>query len=136
MPQYVDAVGYGNEDITGNLDSFWLDGAIRISADEQVEFLKRLYAGDLPFFQRSMAIVKEIMIVESNGTHQLSGKTGSGLMGKLYVGWFVGYEEADGNVYFFAVNITGSSPQAKGSKAREILLNILQDQINPDVKGE
>ena len=136
MRQYIDAVGYGNQDITGNPDSFWLDGAIRISADEQVELLKRLYEGDLPFSERSMTIVRAMMILETDGTYQLSGKTGSGLTDTLYVGWFVGYEEVAGNVYFFAVNITGSSPQAKGSKAKEILLDILQDQIVPDVKGE
>jgi beta-lactamase class D len=136
MRHYVDAIDYGNEDITGNLDSFWLDGAIRISADEQVEFLKRLYTGELPFSQRSIDIVKEIMLLESEGPVQLRGKTGSGLMDALYVGWFVGYEEVDGNVYFFALNITSSSPEAKGSKAKEILLSILQDQVILDIKRD
>jgi beta-lactamase class D len=98
--------------------------------------LKRLYQGDLPFSQRSIEIVKEIMVIETDGTYQLSGKTGSGLMDTLYIGWFVGYAEVDGNVYVFAANITGSSPQVKGSKAKEILLNILQDQIIPAGKGE
>jgi beta-lactamase class D len=136
MQQYIDAIGYGNKDITGNLDSFWLDGAIRISAEEQVEFLKRLYTGDLPFSQRSMDIVKEIMLLESDGAVQLRGKTGSGLMETLHVGWFIGYQEIDGNVYFFAVNITGFSPEVTGSKAKEILLNILQDHVVPGVNGE
>jgi beta-lactamase class D len=134
MQQYISATGYGNEDITGNLDTFWLDGAIRISADEQVELLKRLYQGDLPFSQRSIVLVRELMILESDGNYQLSGKTGSGRMESRFIGWFVGYEEVDENVYFFAANITSSNPEAKGSKAKEILLNILQDQIISDVK--
>jgi beta-lactamase class D len=47
-----------------------------------------------------------------------------------YIGWFVRYTEVDGNVYVFAANITDSGPQAKGSKARGILL----DQIVSDNK--
>jgi beta-lactamase class D len=129
MQRYVDAVGYGNKDITGDLDTFWLDGAIRISADEQVELLKRVYQGELPFSQRSIQMVKEMMVIETDGTYELSGKTGSGLMDTLYIGWFVGYAEVDENVYVFAANITDSGPQAQGSKAREILLNILQEQV-------
>jgi beta-lactamase class D len=136
MQRYIDVVEYGNRDIGGNLDTFWLDGAIKISADEQVELLKQLYQGELPFSQRSIKIVKELMVIETDGTYRLSGKTGSGLMGTLYIGWFVGYAEVDGNVYVFAANLTDSGSQATGSKAKEIVLNILQDQIIPAGKGE
>jgi len=126
MQHYIDVIGYGNQDISGNLDSFWLDGAVRISADEQVELLKKLYQSDLPFSERSMAIVREMMLVEADDLHQLSGKTGSGQVNSQYTGWFVGYEEVNGNIYFFATNITSSSSEAKGSKAREIMREILK----------
>lgn len=129
MQRYIGEVGYGNQDIRGNPDSFWLDGAIRISADEQVEFLKRLYQGDLPFSARSMEVVGEIMLLESDDHGRLRGKTGSGLMDTMHVGWFVGYMEMDSDVHFFAANITGPKAQANGAKAREILLNILQEEI-------
>ena len=127
MQNYIDAVGYGNQDISGEIDPFWLNGALRISADEQVEFLKRLYQGDLPFSERSMEIVRDIMVLEKTDLYQLSGKTGTGLVDDLYLGWFVGYLEEDNNVYFFATNIQGTSPDAKGSIVKEITLNILQD---------
>ena len=129
MQHYIDAVRYGNQDIAGNLDSFWLDGSLLISADEQVEFLRRLYQGDLPFSKRSMDIVRDILILESDPAYQLRGKTGSGHIGNLSVGWFVGYEEIHENVYFFAVNITSSSLASMGSKAKEILLEILQNEL-------
>lgn len=128
MQQYIDAVGYGNQDITGNLDSFWLDGALRISADEQVEFLKKLYQGDLPFSPRSIALVKEIMLLETDHARQLRGKTGSGQVNNVYIGWFVGYEEVNGNVYFFATNLAGTDPETNGLKAKQILQEILKDQ--------
>jgi beta-lactamase class D len=125
MQHYLEAVGYGNQEIGSQIDRFWLDGTLQISADEQVEFLKRLYRGDLPFSKRSMNIVREIMLVEEDEVHRLGGKTGSGVMGDQTIGWFVGYEERHGNVYFFALNITGSSPEANGMQARGILLSIL-----------
>ena len=77
MQSYVDAANYGNEDISGQIDTFWLEGGLRISANEQVEFLKRLYQDELPFSTRSVNIVKEILVLEKVGSYQLSGKTGS-----------------------------------------------------------
>ncbi len=127
MQQYVDAVGYGNKDIGGKIDSFWLDGALRISADEQIELLKRLYRDDLPFSQRSMKIIKEIMVLESTDNYRLSGKTGSvWRVGMNRSGWLVGYVEEKDNVYFFATNIESSSPEATGVKAKEIAQDILR----------
>jgi beta-lactamase class D len=127
MQAYIEAVGYGNQDIGGPIDAFWLIGDLRISADEQLELLKRLYRGDLPFSERSIEIVEEILILEKTDAYRLSGKTGSGQVQDLYIGWFVGYVEAQQDVYFFATNIQGTSPQAKGPKAKEITVNILQD---------
>jgi beta-lactamase class D len=128
MQHYVDAAGYGNKDISGPIDSFWLEGGLRISANEQVEFLKRLYQGDLPFSSRSMNIVKKILVLEKAESFQLSGKTGSAQRITPHVGWFVGYLETKGNVYFFATNFESSSPDglANGDTARKMSLNILQ----------
>jgi beta-lactamase class D len=127
MQEYVDAAHYGNQDISGKIDTFWLEGGLRISAEEQVEFLKRLYKGELPFSQRSMNIVKEILVLEKTETYQLSGKTGSGQRITPHESWFVGYLEAQGNIYIFAANIESLGPDGNGDKAKEIALNILQD---------
>jgi beta-lactamase class D len=128
IQKYVKAVGYGNEDISGNLDSFWLDGSLRISADQQVEFLKRLYAGDLPFSKRSIDIVKGLIVQEKTDTYTLSGKTGSVVRVSVYQGWFVGYLETKGNVYFFATNMESTDPDglANGVVAMQISRDILK----------
>jgi beta-lactamase class D len=126
MQSYIDAVGYGNQDLSGPIEAFWLDGSLQISPDEQVEFLRRLYEGDLPFSGRSMKLVKEILVLERTDRYQLSGKTGSGQAGNLYIGWFVGFLEEEKNVYFFAANIQSSHSNAKGLTAKEITLNILR----------
>ena len=117
MSAYIDSTGYGNNDASGPIDRFWLGGSLLISAEEQVGFLRRLYEGNLPFSSRSMSIVREILVLERTGTYVLRGKTGfaedrSGVA----VGWFVGYVEKAGNVYFFAMNMT--SPERKRDGAR------------------
>lgn len=105
MQYWVDKADYGNRDISGPIDTFWLEGKLAISAHQQVEFLKKLYKNQLPFSQQSMDIVKEIMIVEQGGTYILRGKTGWASRVSPQIGWFVGWLETSRNVYFFALNI-------------------------------
>jgi beta-lactamase class D len=46
---YLESIDYGNADPSGGVDRFWLDGALKISALEQISFLTRLYRNELPF---------------------------------------------------------------------------------------
>ena len=108
MKEYVQKLHYGNEDATGPLNNFWLNSSLKISADEQVDFLKRFYKEELPVSKRSTAIVKEIMTLEETPDYKLSGKTGGGPLGEnRFLGWFVGYVETRDNTYFFATEIEG-----------------------------
>src|SRR5690606_13676973 len=74
MAEWVGRLGYGNGETSGGIDRFWLDGGLRISADEQVEFLRRLNRGELPVSERSARIVRDIMRMEETGTYTLRGK--------------------------------------------------------------
>ena len=118
--------GMATGKVGSQVDLFWLDGTLRISADEQVgpeaALIETIYLS-----KRSLETVRQIMLIEEDELHRLRGKTGSGIAGDQYIGWFVGYEERNGDVCFFALNIKSSSPEASGSKAREIALQILQD---------
>lgn len=108
MRDYVAKLRYGNEDASGPINGFWLNSSLKISADEQVEFLKRLYREDLPVSRRAMKIVKEIITLEETPDYKLSGKTGGGsLSDARALGWFVGYLETKNGVYFFATQIEG-----------------------------
>ncbi|MBD2012873.1 hypothetical protein H6F96_02440 [Microcoleus sp. FACHB-53] len=40
-----------------DIDRFWLQGPLKITPKEQIEFLQRLYRNDLPFSQRTMNLV-------------------------------------------------------------------------------
>jgi beta-lactamase class D len=55
---------------------------LRISADEQIEFLKKLYLEQLPGSKRSLEIVKDILTLEKTDVYKLSAKTGTGPLGE------------------------------------------------------
>jgi len=127
MQLYITENKYGNEDISGGIDMFWLDGGIKISAEEQIGFLKKLFLNQLKFSQRSMDIVKRIMIYEENENYTMRAKTGWAIRVADQIGWFVGYVEKGNNVYFFATNLESKEPE-EGFKSRiEITRKILTD---------
>jgi beta-lactamase class D len=126
MDDYLARFGYGNRDTSAGIDEFWLSSTLRISADEQVEFLRRFYDGRLGVSEEATRVVKEIMVLERGDGWTLSAKTGSGTSddGRA-LGWLVGYVERSGNVYFFALNLSGDDPKlvrdARKPAAKEIL---------------
>lgn len=109
MRAYLDRFDYGNEEIGGGIDRFWLTGDLRISPDEQVAFLRRFYNGELGVSPRSTEIAKQLLVLEDSTGYRLSGKTGWAALdeenGAPDVGWLVGYLERGDEVYFFATNI-------------------------------
>jgi beta-lactamase class D len=107
MQNWIEQVGYGNRQIgtPDQIDRFWLAQPLQITAKQQVEFLQRLARGDLPFSQRTMDLVKDIMIIERTPNYTFRGKTGLIASTPLNNGWFVGYLEQNNNAYFFATNI-------------------------------
>lgn len=127
MQKHISLNHYGNENISGGIDLFWLDGGIRISADEQIELLKKLYHNELKFSQRSMDIVKRIMIYDQNDKYTIRAKTGWALRVGDQVGWFVGYVVKGDNVYFFALNVESKEPEEGFVSRKEITFKILKD---------
>ena len=126
MQHYISLNGYGNEDISGGIDRFWLDGGIRISADEQIELLKKLYHNKLKFSQKSMEIVKRIMIYEQTDEYAIRAKTGWAIRVEDQVGWFVGYVDRGSDVYFFAINLQSKNPEEGFVSRKEITFKILK----------
>jgi len=128
MGEWITREQYGNMDTSGGIDKFWLEGGMRISQEEQIEFLRKLHAGALHFSKRSMDIVKQIIILKDTTTYTLRGKPGWAQRDGKNIGWLVGYLEQGGNVYFYALNIEAPDP-APGAFAparREITEAILR----------
>ncbi len=105
MREWVRRIGYGNGDISGGIDVFWLQGALRITAVEQVAFLHRLREGALPFREDVMAQVRDLMVAARGDGWTLRAKTGMTLRVEHPIAWYVGWVEADGRLpVFFASN--------------------------------
>ncbi len=108
--KYLKQFHYGNEDVSGSIDEFWINNSLQISPNEQVEFLKKFYKGELSISNRTTDIVKNILVLEDTNSYKLSGKTGtSSLKGGKTVAWLVGYLEKPDDVYFFATNLEGKN---------------------------
>ena len=113
MQHYIDAVGYGNRDISGGDDSFWLEGNLRISPVQQIDFLKRLYENTLPFRPEVMDTTKAIMVSEQTPQYTLRSKTGLAILpGQHNVGWWIGWVEKGEDVTFFATALEAVDPDA------------------------
>src|SRR6202165_2081022 len=67
MQKYVDLFEYGNRDIGGGIDQFWLTGNLRIDPMQQVDFVDRLRRGVLPVSKRSQDLVCDILSVTKVG---------------------------------------------------------------------
>ncbi len=89
MQHWVDTLHYGNQDISGGKEGFWLDGELRISATEQIELLSRLRKQQLPLSDRTQRIVIDIMKMEQSDDYVLRGKTGWVAATEPQLGWWV-----------------------------------------------
>lgn len=124
---YLKRIHYGNSDMSGGINEFWLESSLKISPVEQVQLLKDLYTNQLGFKEKNIQTVKEAIKLEEKNNEILSGKTGTGTVnGNDINGWFIGYVENGENTYFFATNIENKE-NASGVKAAEITLSILKD---------
>lgn len=129
MKYWLEKAKYGNADTSGGIDKFWLTGGLRISPEEQIDFLKRLHDNDLPFSKRTVEIVKEIMIAKDTLNYVIRAKSGWADESQRIVGWYVGYIEKDNNTYYFSNCIQSSDLNHKDfAKARiDITYAILKE---------
>jgi beta-lactamase class D len=106
MKLWIDSLHYGNMNISGPIDSFWLNNTLKVSPDEQLGLVYQLYFDKLPFNKRSQQIVRDVMLQENNTLYKLSYKTGWGFDEKNNpIGWIVGWIEENRHVYFFVTQV-------------------------------
>jgi beta-lactamase class D len=112
MQKYVDLFEYGNRNIGGGIDQFWLTGDLRIDPVQQVDFVDRLRRGVLPISKRSQDLVRDILPVTKAGEaviHVKSGLLGAEV-GKPSLGWMVGWAENGSAQTVFALNLDVREP--------------------------
>lgn len=126
MARYVREARYGNQNIGGAIDTFWLQGDLNITALQQVDFLQRLNRGQLPFSKKNMDTVKDLMVVDKGADWVLRAKTGWVVRDKPNVGWWVGWLERRGEVWYFALAI--DLDKAEQAKARQDIVRAVLKQ--------
>ncbi len=129
MQFWIDSLKYGNHRMGGAVDSFWIDNSLKITADEEMGLVKKLYFGQLPFQKRTQDIVKNMMLQENNANYRLAYKTGWGFRENGNgLGWIVGWIEENRHPYFFAMNVEGPPSTDMIPIRIGILKAILKDQ--------
>ena len=127
ISNYIQEIGYGNENISGDFSTYWMESSLKISPIEQVELLTQLQNNNFGFAPENINAVKDAICLSSSDAGTFYGKTGTGRVdGQDVNGWFIGYIETADNTYFFATNI-GADSDATGGNATEITMSILSD---------
>lgn len=103
--EHLARLNYGNADPGTSVDTFWLNGPLKISAVEQTAFLGKLARRKLPYTEEHQQAVAEIVLLEETTTWTLHGKTGWQNAPKPGVGWWVGWVNKGGRIYPFALNL-------------------------------
>ena len=131
MQLWLDSIKYGAQYdtqkvvIRGAVDSFWLNNTLKVTPDQQLGLVKKLYFDQLPFFKSYQEMVKRAMLFENNTNYRLGYKTGLGYLenGNI-LGWVVGWVEENGHPYFFVLNAESPNRDIEMTKIR---LKILKD---------
>ena len=130
MQKWIDSLGYGNKNISGPIDSFWLNNRLKITADEELGLVKRLYFDQLPFYNRTQEIVRKVMLREENANYKLSYKTGWGNKENgNEIGWIVGWVEENKHPYFFVLNIESTDKKIDIMNVRIKILKSILTQL-------
>ncbi|PPD26121.1 MAG: class D beta-lactamase [Hyphomicrobium sp.] len=103
--EWLDKLEYGNGLVGDAVETFWLDGPLKISAVEQTSFLAALALGQLPISKRSQDLVKDMLRVETRTGRTLYAKSGWCFSTQPQIGWWVGWVEAPDRVDTFALNM-------------------------------
>ena len=113
MQKYVDLFEYGNRNIGGGIDQFWLTGELRIDPVQQVDFVDRLRRGVLPISKRSQELVRDILPVTKSGDSIIRAKSGlvGAETGHPSLGWLVGWAEKGSAQTVFALNMDCPDPR-------------------------
>jgi beta-lactamase class D len=122
---YLTQLKYGNEQAGPDVTTFWLEGDLKISATEQVAFLKRIYSEGFRFRLSSYELLRKVMVVERTPAYTIRVKTGWAPKSIPQIGWYIGYVEAGEKVWFFATNIDMASPE-DGRLRQEVTIESLK----------
>ena len=106
--EWVEKLSYGAMDVNeDSYDSFWVVGESRITAFEQIAFLKALRDRDFDLKEHTWNEMRAIMVHSETEAYVIRAKTGWSIVDETeHNAWWVGYiERTVGEVIYFATNV-------------------------------
>jgi beta-lactamase class D len=130
MIKTIDTLHYGKGIVSNQLNDFWRDQSLRITADEQLGLIKKMFFKELPFQKRSQEMFKKMISKEDNSNYHLSYIEAADSLSQI--AWVIGFVEENKHIYFFVLNTTaskqGSAPNGAVQSAVPLLKTILLQQ--------
>jgi beta-lactamase class D len=107
MQKYVDLFDYGNRDIGGGIDQFWLTGNLRIDPDPADRFRRPAAPRRAAGVEAQPGIDARYLPVTKVGDATIRAKSGllGAEQGKPSLGWMVGWVEKGSSATVFAMNM-------------------------------
>ena len=129
LAAWVDRFEYGNRAVggRGEVDSFWSEGPLEVSALEQAEFLARLAGAELPVDTEHQLAVQELALYEQGENHSLYVQEGWAQDVDPEVGWWVGWVNGDSGLHTFALHLEieeESQAELREPLGRELLTEL------------
>ena len=135
------AFRYGSATFEHDVTDFWLNGDLQITPLEQIAFLRRMFAYDLPVDRVHIDTVKADLtmphgkFVNAAGVHDFAlnwpadtsvcVKSGNGTVNGERVSWLVGLLETGGQQYVFASRARTSAPTLDSAAGADLALRVL-----------
>ncbi len=133
MQHWLNLADYGNKNLNGGIDQFWLKGDLRITPVEQTRFLTKLVKETLPFSKANQQLVKEMMTEIDSVGYRFGAKTGWAILDdKTNIGWLVGFIQKDGKWYTFATNIESKTGITGFQQIRRDITSKILTQLSLD----
>jgi beta-lactamase class D len=141
MIDYLNRLEYAGDTFERDLTSFWLNGDLVVSPEEQLRFMRRFARYELPVRRQHIDTVMSALLMprgsiqNASGTHAFAlawseplvvrAKTGNATVGTERVSWLVGHLESGDRQYVFAsrVRAGGSLPGTAGADLALEVLN-------------
>lgn len=150
--ELLDAFDYGDRNIANRQTTYWLDSTLKVSPRQQLEFLRKLYGGELPVDPKHVEAVQQILAqpvgdlrarVPNPDAPNLQAawtsrakwayKTGMSMHGDEPVTWLVGRAQRGAHDVLFVGRVVGGETDGSDSPAVEMVLEQVTARI--DTRG-
>lgn len=128
MRHWLQTMSYGNMQAS-DLENFWMNGELKISPDEQLGLMFKIYFDKLPLRKYAQQIIRDLMLKEDNTLYSYSYTTGTATTPENEkLGLLAGWIEENRHVYFFTVAIKMRDDKDPEETAIKITRNILESK--------